>query len=86
MFLSELERESEVSAERYPFLFCAEMWVPLTQVANNPFLIFVAALCSIGRFGKLVDYPIVSAFAELTKSLGGWSLVANIMLQGSPWD
>ena len=59
------------------------MWVPLTQVANNPFLIFAAALCSIGRSGKLADYPVVSTFAELAKSLGGWSLVANALLLGS---
>ena len=85
MFLSELERESEVSAERYQFLFCAKMWVPLTQVANNPFLIFAAALCSIRQFGKLVNYLVVSASTELTKPLGGWSLVANALLLGSPW-
>ena len=32
----------------------------------------------------LADYPVVSIFAELTKSLGGWSSVANALLLGSP--
>ena len=41
-------------------------------------------LCSIGWSGKLADYSIVSAFAELTMSLGGWSLVANALLLGIP--
>ena len=61
------------------------MWVPLAHVANNSYLIFAAALCSIGQFDKLVDYLVVSAFAELAKSLGGWSLVADTLLLGSPW-
>ena len=47
--------------------------------------ISAVASCSIGQSGKLAGYLIVSAFAELTKSLGGWSLVANALLLGSPW-
>jgi hypothetical protein len=32
----------------------------------------------------LADCPVVSAFAKLTKLLGGWSLVANALLLSSP--
>ena len=52
------------------------------QTTHFPFSATV--LCSIGWSGNMVDYPIVSTFAKLTKSLGGWSLVANALLLGSP--
>ena len=97
LLLSELEREresewytwvdeweSEASADRYPFLLVLTCGSHSLKWQTTHFPFSAAGLCSIGRSGKLTDYSIVSTFAELTKSLGGWSLVANALLLSSP--
>jgi hypothetical protein len=54
-------------------------------VANRSFPIFLLLLHAPSDDPRLLaDRPVVSAFADLTKSLGGWSLVANALLLGSP--